>query len=105
MQNNSSSLDLIPEAYQLHQNFPNPFNPSTNLIFTLPKETEVTVEVYNILGQKISTLIDARKYKPGYHMVTWSGNNQIGENLASGTYIFRFAAAGHVLFKKGLLIR
>jgi hypothetical protein len=102
---NSSSLDLIPQAYQLQQNFPNPFNPSTNLIFTLPKTTAVTLEVYNVLGQKIATLIDTRKYEPGYHLITWHGTNQIGETVASGTYIFRFTAAGQVSLKKGLLIR
>ncbi len=89
----------IPSEYTLHQNYPNPFNPTTEILFTLPKNSNVTLEVFNILGQKVSTLVDSYK-TVGTHTVAWDASN-----LSSGIYLYRLKADNFVSEKKMLLIK
>jgi hypothetical protein len=83
----------LPQTYQLHQNYPNPFNPLTNILYDLPVNSQVTMSVYNILGQKIATLVD-KKQDAGYYKLIWEGTNQHGNRLASGMYILAIQASG-----------
>jgi hypothetical protein len=102
---NSLGLALVPTRFELRQNFPNPFNPNTHMIFSLPKDDKVTLEVFNLLGQKIKSLIDNDNFQVGYHTIEWDGKNGSGENVASGMYVFRLVSGNQTSIKKGILIR
>jgi hypothetical protein len=89
----------IPTVYALDQNYPNPFNPSTSIEFALPRQDHVTLEVFNILGQKVATLVD--EIRPaGYYTEKF-----FGAGLASGIYFYRMSASGATMFKKMLMIK
>lgn len=80
--------DLLPNKYELFQNFPNPFNPETNIAFALPNPANVKIEIFNILGQKVWDF--NKEYKSGgYYSLVWKGINKNNIRLASGLYIFR----------------
>lgn len=87
--NNTASI--IPEVYQLHDNYPNPFNPSTTIQYDLPKQSIVTLKVYSLLGQEIATLVNDN-LSAGYHQVVWAGQNKNGKQVSSGFYIVRMFA-------------
>ncbi len=82
---------ILPQDFALRQNAPNPFNPSTTIKFELPKATEVRLDVYNILGQKIRTLVD-RHMPAGIYRVTFDGRGDDDQPLASGIYLYRLKA-------------
>ena len=85
--------DLLPEEFALMQNYPNPFNPTTNIRFALPVESRVTVEIYNVLGQRVKTLINEQR-AAGFHTVEWNGTGVSGQQLGSGAYFLRLEAQG-----------
>jgi hypothetical protein len=89
-----------PMVYTLEQNYPNPFNPSTNIQFSLPATSEVTLEVFNMLGQKVATLIDGQKLTAGSHTQKFDASS-----LASGMYVYRISAANFVQSRKMMLIK
>jgi len=78
----------LPENFGLDDNFPNPFNPSTQIKFELPETSEVTLKVYNVMGQQVATLLN-EQVKAGFHQATFNA-----DNLASGIYIARLVAVG-----------
>ncbi len=92
-------LTQLPKAYELFQNFPNPFNPTTKIKFALPRADHVKIVVYNILGKKVATLLDADK-PAGYHVVTFDGSR-----LASGIYFYQMQTRHFVRVKKFILLR
>ncbi len=87
----ASSEGVLPEKYALFQNYPNPFNPSTTFRFDLPSATHVKLSIYNILGQKIKTLLN-RNMIAGFHSIQWNGTNDASEEVASGMYLYRLEA-------------
>jgi Secretion system C-terminal sorting domain len=92
-------LGTIPEAFKLEQNYPNPFNPSTTISFGLPKETHVLLEVYDILGRKVATLVDEQRVA-GSYTVTFDASH-----FGSGVYFYRIKAGGQSLAKRMLLVK
>jgi photosystem II stability/assembly factor-like uncharacterized protein len=82
---------LIPETFDLAQNFPNPFNPTTTIRYALPKDAFVSLKVYNILGQEIVTLKDELQ-SVGTFNILWNGRNNAGSQVASGMYLYRIVA-------------
>jgi hypothetical protein len=78
----------LPKEYAMSQNYPNPFNPTTNITYALPIESKVTMEVYNVLGQKVATLVSDTK-AAGYHVAEWNG-----ASFGSGVYFVRINAEG-----------
>jgi hypothetical protein len=78
-----------PQPYKLAQNFPNPFNPTTTINFTLSQSSIVTLKVYNILGQEVATLLDHTQLEDGEQTVDFVANN-----LASGVYFYKIVAQG-----------
>jgi subtilisin family serine protease len=104
MQNVVTSVesDNIPKKFSLSQNYPNPFNPVTKIKYQVAKESQVTLRIYNILGQEIATLVD-KKQKPGLYNVEF-GNN-IEKQLSSGVYLYRLKAGDFVSSKKMMLLK
>jgi hypothetical protein len=93
-----------PSGYRLSANYPNPFNPETNIEYELPKSGLVRLEVYNLLGQKIKTLIDQNQMA-GVHQAIWNGKNEFDEAVASGIYLYRMETNDFKATKRMLLIR
>ena len=90
---------IVPTNYTLRQNFPNPFNPNTVIEFNLPKAANVKIEVYNLVGQKIETLLN-KSMPAGYHEVEFNPRN-----LASGIYFYRIEAGEFQDVKKMILLK
>ncbi|MBU1117336.1 MAG: T9SS type A sorting domain-containing protein [Bacteroidetes bacterium] len=96
--------ELLPYLFELSQNYPNPFNPVTTIEYSLPERSQVTIEVYNVLGQKVRTLVD-REESAGSYTITWDGTSSTGETVSTGVYFYRFQADDHVETKKMLLLK
>lgn len=93
-----------PFTYALHQNFPNPFNPETKIYFDIPEKNRVKIIVYNILGQKVRTLVN-EVYLPGKYVIMWDGKDDAGRLVPSGTYIVRMKSGDFISSRKMLLLR
>ena len=102
------SLDenlAIPTQFALHQNYPNPFNPSTQISFDIPEGSElVRLNIYNILGKKVSTLLN-NVVNPGKHKIEWNAKDNEGNPVASGIYFYELSSSSFTARKKMLLIR
>jgi hypothetical protein len=81
----------LPKEFDLRQNYPNPFNPTTVIKYALPKACEVKIQIYNILGQKVRSLVDERQ-DPGHKMIHWDGKDDNGKEVSSGIYFCRIVA-------------
>ncbi len=92
-------VELVPNKYELSQNYPNPFNPTTTIRFSLPQQTKLKIDLYNILGQLVETIADGT-YEPGYHKVNFDAGH-----LSSGTYIYRLQSSEFVQVKKMILVK
>ena len=90
----------IPSRFSLEQNYPNPFNPSTTIQYSIPSSVLVTLEIFDILGRKIITLINNRRQSSGSHQLQWDANE-----FPSGIYFYRLKCNTTVTTKKMLLIR
>jgi immune inhibitor A len=96
--------DLLPHSYILKQNYPNPFNPETKIEYNLKENGWVKLEVFNILGQKIFTLVDGYKEK-GEHVVTWNGTDEEGGPLPSGIYFYQITTDNFQKANKMILLK
>jgi len=94
-----NDIELLPNSYQLKQNYPNPFNPSTNISFFLPTQTFSSIVIYDILGRKIATILNA-DLSSGWHTISWKPNN-----LGSGLYLYTLEVGSCVISKKMLYIK
>ena len=94
----------VVDNFKLYQNYPNPFNPETNIRFALKKSEHVKLEIYNVLGQKIRTLLN-KKYSTGVHSITWDSKDNTGKLMSSGIYLYRLSAGKHVQIRKMLLLK
>jgi hypothetical protein len=95
---------LIPDDFALEQNVPNPFNPTTNIRFDLPRQSYVHLEVVNVLGQRVKTLIN-ESLPAGIHTVTFDGKNDDGQTVASGVYFYRLVTEGFSQSRKMILLK
>jgi flagellar hook assembly protein FlgD len=98
---------MLPEKFVLHQNFPNPFNPATTIRFEVPAgwNTPLTLQIFNLQGQLVKTLIDDVKLSPGTHSVVWDGKDTAGKRMPSGIYFSRVTSDHFIAAKKMLLAR
>ncbi|MBT3501169.1 MAG: T9SS type A sorting domain-containing protein [Candidatus Marinimicrobia bacterium] len=101
---NSSEVKVIPGEFALHQNFPNPFNPSTEIQFDLPEAGNVYLAIYNLMGQKIRTL-SSNEMTPGYHAIVWDGTNDMGSQVATGMYFYSIQTSEFHATKKMLFLK
>ena len=95
---------LIPEGFSLEQNFPNPFNPDTGIHFRLPQKHHVKLTIFNLLGEKVRTLIDG-DYPAGNHEVRWDGKDDSGNPTPTGLYVYRLRAGEYSQARKMSLVR
>ena len=96
--------ETLPLSYQLKQNFPNPFNPETKIYFEIPKAHDVSIVIYNMLGQKVRTLVNDN-FKAGQHVVNWNGTNDHGVRMSTGVYFYRIKAGDFIASKKMLMLK
>lgn len=94
----------LPSTYSLAQNYPNPFNPSTAIEFTVPVRGDVRVSVYNLLGQRVATLVD-QPMSPGTYRTDWNGRDEAGNPVASGIYFYRLEAEQFLETRKMMLLK
>lgn len=87
----ASDSEVVPEKFALHQNYPNPFNPSTEIRYELPDNSQVTLSIFNLVGQKVRTLVEEAQ-SPGYYNILWDGKNDIGAQVTSGVYLYKIIA-------------
>ena len=97
-------VNLLPDRFALHQNYPNPFNPETTIPFDLPQAGSVTINVFNVLGQKVGMVIN-QPVPAGFHRITWDGSQ-----LASGVYFYHIVVRQHGSpvfeeLKKAIMVR
>jgi len=94
----------IPNSFSLAQNFPNPFNPTTEIRYSVPVKSRVNLAIYNLLGQRVKTLIDGDQ-EEGIYSVSWKGENDMGGPVASGVYFYRIQAGDFISTRRMLLLR
>jgi hypothetical protein len=92
------------QDYGLFQNYPNPFNPTTSIRFQVPVKSDVTIKIYDMLGQEIRTLFSG-EVNQGQYTVTWDGLNSNGSKMSSGNYIYRMKAGDFVQTKQMILLK
>jgi len=100
----NGNTDNIPTDFMLNQNYPNPFNPSTTIEYSLPTRSNVNISVYNILGRKVTTLIN-KNQTAGNHSVTWNGANNQNQQVSSGIYFYRIETNDFTTTKKMTLLK
>jgi len=101
---NDDEIASIPESIELLQNYPNPFNPVTTIQYILPKNEHIVLEVYNIAGEKINTLINENQPQGSYD-VKWDGRNSKGKLVSSGVYFYRIKSGKFIKSRKMVLLR
>lgn len=94
----------LPNEYSLMQNFPNPFNPVTIIRYSLPVKSLVNLAIYDMLGREVKTLVSEEK-DAGYYTVEWRGDNNSGQRVSSGTYIYRIISNDYSSVKKLILLK
>ena len=94
----------IPTEFALYENYPNPFNPSTQIRFDIPEMTNVTMTIYNMLGQRIKTF-NMQSAPAGYHSLTWNATNDLGAPVSAGVYLYQLQTKGFVKTKKMILLK
>jgi hypothetical protein len=95
----SVEVNIIPREYTLYQNYPNPFNAATHIRYSLPYDEYVVLEIWNLQGQKVATLVDGEQ-QAGYKIVSWNANSQ-----ASGIYFYRLRTSNFVKTKRMQLMK
>jgi hypothetical protein len=101
----TAGLDGVPDDFVLDQNFPNPFNPETMIRFGLPRQSVVTLKIFDINGREVATLLDGVELVGGLHQHAWTGRNAQGEPVASGIYFCRLSVGSFTKVKKMSLVR
>jgi hypothetical protein len=98
-------LDNVkPPVFALKQNYPNPFNPSTTISYWLPETARVSLDIYNLKGQLVKTLIDS-EMEAGPHSVVWNGKDGNNQAVASGVYFYRLSSPNNTQTKRMLLMK
>jgi hypothetical protein len=100
----STEGEGIPTAFALHENYPNPFNPTTTLRFDLPEVSDVTVTIFNMLGQRVRTF-NMNDTPAGYHSIKWNATNDYGEQVGAGVYLYQLRAKQFVKTRKMVLLK
>jgi hypothetical protein len=97
-------IEGIPAIFSLDQNYPNPFNPSTQIRFTIPEHNNVTLEVFDVTGRKVATLLNEER-GAGRYTVVWDGRNASGQSVSSGMYLYRITAGSFEETKRMVFVK
>ena len=100
----STEHKSIPIEFALHDNYPNPFNPTTQIRFDIPKMTNVSLTIYNMLGQKIRTF-NMQNAPAGYHGFNWNATNDLGASVSAGVYLYQLHTDEFSKTKKMILLK
>ena len=100
----STEGEGVPVEFALHENYPNPFNPTTTLRFDLPEVSNITLTIYNMLGQKVRTF-NYQNTSAGYHSVTWNATNDYGDPVGAGVYLYQLQTKDFVKTRKMVLLK
>ena len=100
----STDGEGVPVEFALHENYPNPFNPSTTLRFDLPEVSNLTLTIYNMLGQKVRTF-NYQNTSAGYHSVKWNATNDYGDPVGAGVYLYQLQTKDFVKTRKMVLLK
>ena len=96
--------NIFPEKFIIYPNFPNPFNPNTQIRYDLPKDEVVTIQIYDVMGRNIRNLMNNKQFA-GYHSIGWDAKNDMGERVAAGMYIYSIQAGMFKATKKMVLLK
>ena len=96
--------DIIPESFALHANYPNPFNPTTTISYDLPKRSQVTLGIYDLLGKQIKTLVN-QSQDAGNKIAVWDGTNNLGRQVSAGVYLYQIQAGEFTQTRKMLFLK
>ena len=96
--------NTFPDRYLLMKNFPNPFNPITNIEYNVPENAMVNVTIYDMVGRKVKSLFNGYQDK-GYKSITWNATNDRNESVPSGVYLYKIDSGKHQQTKKMLLVK
>lgn len=94
----------LPTTYSLGQNYPNPFNPSTTIRYALPEKGHARIDIFNLLGQRVATLVN-ETVPAGENVVVWNGTDDTGARVASGVYFYRLTAGERTMSRKMMLLK
>ena len=100
-----STIDeTVPATFALHENYPNPFNPTTTFRFDLPEVSDVNVVIYNMLGQKVKTF-NMNSISAGSHSIKWNATNELGDPVGAGVYLYQLQAKDFIKTRKMILLK
>ncbi len=99
-----NNVSNVPAEFELMQNYPNPFNPTTTIRYILPKASRVTLKIYNLRGELVKTLVDGYQSAQN-HQVTWNGDNEAGEKVAAGIYLYRLKTENYQQTKRLVFLK
>jgi hypothetical protein len=97
--------DIVPTQFEVFENFPNPFNAATAIRYSLPKPQRVTIKIFNIFGQEVTSLLERDFRETGFHIEYWDGRNLFGQPVTSGVYLYSFHTNEFSKINKMLLIK
>ncbi|MCK5074902.1 MAG: T9SS type A sorting domain-containing protein, partial [Calditrichia bacterium] len=101
----NDGINNLPAKYELQQNYPNPFNPATTIKYNLLEAHNVTLKIYNILGEEVRTLVSNKHQPAKSYRVEWNGKDNTGRMVASGMYIYHIEAGSFIQSKKMILLK
>ena len=94
----------LPAEFRLKQNYPNPFNPETNIDFNLPVKSDISLEIYNVLGHRINTLVN-KQVSAGSHRIKWDGRDFLGRTVSAGVYFYKLNAGEFTSTRKMMMVK
>ena len=94
----------LPAEFALHPNFPNPFNPATRIIYDLAEASDVRLEIYDLIGRNIKTLVNQTQ-DAGRHFISWNGDDHTGNQVSAGVYLSRLHAGNKIFSRKMILMK
>jgi flagellar hook assembly protein FlgD len=104
LEHTNTGNGIIPAKTNLLGNHPNPFNPTTEISFALSEAGQVILEVYNLRGQKVKTLVNDN-LKEGYHTTVWNGKDEDGKQVSSGVYFYKMKSESYLQTRKMILMK
>lgn len=101
----TQQMQTIPQTNEIYQNFPNPFNPKTNIKYSIKYSGPVEIVIFNEIGQKVRTLIEKRTFMPGDYSIEWDGKDDNLNMLPNGTYFYQIRTGDFISAKKAVIVK